>query len=633
MEKEKIIAVAIAVTILSGVIMWQFSERLRPYTLLSVSEIKVEPQGYEGADGEWKGSFWSILMTTDFTDTVGAYKFDESEAEKGDDTVDGEKLVPQSSIEIKIDPHQPYYERPLEIKSTTVTPKTYGAWANMWGQWGKKKDVSIDPVYSGHYEFGTGDWTLHTPFTVTVLKNGVSIGSETIDTVGGVQTVKIGSGSEYVTITDLGKLGTGYGEPQIGNVLYFADDAIFKADTYARNLIKYDGTGSLEEMEGWGDDIYRSTGESFSVYWFGDARWGTYGDDDKSPCGFTYWDRMTPELYKEDELGGWGYLSDWSRKPIAPPILVGDKADLPDVKNDDKSRYKCLTEYLSYKGVKDVTYPSWLSKREVTDDLKMRLYLPFSSANSLIKIQISTELADTIVWQPQVANIKIISFPDLGDISDRKTSYVEVKQESTVASAGTIWLTVDPATAPLSVNPITIGTGTMQPGETKKIPYEILNLGWSEETKLDCTITAEVTNSLGDVTDTATATFSLLQKGVGETTLTVYTLDKETLEYVSGITVTATYDSESKSGITSDGSISWSFGAVQPSVTVTSAETAKYQSASETELLTAGPNSITLELVKHGEEAPWWEEYWWVIVLAIAVVIVIILIVVYKKWW
>lgn len=631
LTRSQIIGIIVLALLLVGAVYY-FQQTLVSYTVFSVSLIEIDPQnpGYEDpATGEWRGSFWVIGMTTSCTDELAAYTFDKAESEKGTNTVGDKTLVPQSTISIVIDPQQPYWERPIEIKSVTVVPTTSGIWQGKIAGWGRRDDVDVDAVYSGHYEWATGYWEAHTPFNVDLYKNGVLIGHKPIDTLGVEDTVRIPeSGDEYITVTDLGKLATGYGDPELGDIMLFSMNEIFKLDTNSKRLVMYDaGVTPHYDDYNWGYDHWTvHPTESYSTYWYGWGRW----DEDNSPAGYEFSD-----LIDQDHIGGWVADDDtfnWKRNPVAPVIFPTEKTKLPT----EKQQYQCLIEYLSSKGVPKIDPYVWKQEKSPeiitessTGAKKLRVYLPFGSMNSLITVKISTELADTIVWEPPVANIQIMDMPDLGQVFDRKTSTITVLQNSSVASSGTVSLTVSPTTAPLSINPSAQGTGTMNPGDIKTLTYEVVNLG--TENQVDFTITAVVKNSLGSVTDTATATGTLEPKGTGETTLTVYTLDKETKEKVSGITVTATYDSQSKSGITTDGAVSWNFGSSQPSVTIQTAETFTYKATSTTKTLVAGPNSVTLELVRQGVEEETPPYLLWALAIAAVVIVSGVSYAAYKK--
>lgn len=608
-------------------------------TIISVSKVEIDPQGYaDPATSEWKGSFWIVTMLTDMTEQVAAIKLGNDDGEPGStyvegsdgtkkystDTVQtGEQVVPQSTVVVKIDPGQPYYERPLEIQQGEYVSDAWGGWMNTLGQAGKTSN-HVSNLDFLHYEWGTGDWTLHTPFKVTLLKNDVEVATETIDTVGGTKIYRIPeTGDEYIHITDLGKLGTGYGEPQLGEILYFSSDYVFQADTTSRKLITHDAGESphsdADQPNGW--SVYGV--DAYSVYWYGYGRW----KDDDTSGPYEHGDGLDA-LVDDGEYGGWELNQidawTWEGRPEKPVVFPGNKPTL--------MTHDCLTEWLDHKGVKRATMPSWLDKMVITYDKKMRLYMPFGSVSSVITIKISTELADTIVWQPLVANFEITDFPDLGDIADRKTSTIKVKCLEGSGS-GTIWLTKSPEDLPISINPPTIGMGNMAPGTEKTFEYEILNLGCEQDTEFS--ITASVTNALGTETDTATVEGTLLEKTGAETVLTVKTVYQGDGSAVTGIVITVQYAENSKSGLTNtqgQGTITFSLGSYEGSVKVTSASTATYKPKEVTVNVVSGQQTtVVLELYKYEDPELDWMQYLPWLLLAVAVTVVALVLVKKRK--
>lgn len=627
--KEKTLLVAVAVAVLVSALAFSYVEVLRPHTLLSVSNVHIEPQGYEDkVTGEWTGSFWVILMTTDMTDAVASYKFDNIEAEKfGNDEISGQKLVPQSEVLIKIDPQRPYWERLLERKSYMVYPKTYGMWLNKLqagiGQW---TSYSVSQLDASLYIWGSGYWTAHTPFKVTIYKNGEVIGTQTIDTVGGTKTVTIRNPSdntEWVAIKDLGKLGTGYGEPVVGDIVYFSGDNVFK---YSDQLIR--------EIQ------YDESDYSYSNYWFGGGdvylghakrAFGTvsgvvkrFGDD--SPAHYFFSGAEKYPVSSNDFPGS--YRSDdtfnYRVKPLAGSIF-SDKSD----GEYDPYGYS-LVNYLKVKrNYATVDLDVWKQGVTKTASNNIRIYMPFGSMSSLITCQISTEIADTIVWKPSVANLKIVEVGDIGEVGDRKSCYVKVRQESTIGASGTLWLSIEPSDLEVSVNPQTIGVD-LEPNEEATYTFEVVNLAINE--RVSATLRVKATNSLRTVTDEKTQKFTLLPKGVGATSLTVYTKDKETREEVNGIAVTIRYDSSGDTQHTSGGAWTWDLEGYQGTVHVATAETSTYKSASDSKQISQGINELTIELVKHGAPEP--EFPWWVVIVVVAVVVAVaVIVIVYKKYW
>ena len=47
---------------------------LTPLTVISVSHLNIDPQGYlDPNDNEWSGSFWSIEMLVDVSDQIAGF--------------------------------------------------------------------------------------------------------------------------------------------------------------------------------------------------------------------------------------------------------------------------------------------------------------------------------------------------------------------------------------------------------------------------------------------------------------------------------------------------------------------------------------------------------------------------------
>jgi len=557
-------------------------------------------------------------MITDCTDQIAAYEFDNTVSDDyGQDKIGDKKLIPTATIEIKINPEQPYWERPLEVHSYNVYPETSAFWSNWIGQWGKWEEWQIPRLDVDVWQFGTDYWTLHTPFKVAVYKNGELIGetAEPIDTIGGVETLRIPtSGEEYITIQNLGQIGWGYTEPTF-DILMFSESTVFHCSDSLINRINYDAV-----------DL------SYSNYWFGGGQhyqmeWGSkmrvvqrFDDECTSPghhfldpdlFGRVFHRPVTDESFPGNERDG-----QYNAKPISADIWN----DQPYLNPYGKSLVNYLKQYHD-----TVNLNVWKQGYRVHDS-KLKINLPFGSMSSLVTLKISTELADTIVWNPQVGNFKVTDFHEIGDIPDRKFGYIKIKQLSDVDSSGSVIFSVSPSNLPVDVNPPTIGTGTMTLGEEKILTFEMTNLG--TETELTGTLTATINNSIGSVTDQRSVGFTLLVKGAGNTVLTVYTLDKNTRAYVSGISLIVNWEGGSTTGITSEGSWTYDFGAVHPLVTVTSAETPTYKSASDSKPLEVGTNSITLELIL--QTAP--PEFPWIWVLIIVVVIVVVVLAVIIYW-
>jgi hypothetical protein len=364
---------------------------------------------------------------------------------------------------------------------------------------------------------------------------------------------------------------------------------------------------------------YEST---FAYYWYG-GKWdmsgnivefNNYWKDDGGPCVFKSIGGIG--TYTVPDERGWEDASDTlfiRRKPVRPVLF-------PPAKENCYSLIGFL-EHVT-KAQKPLM-PSWEPNANNVEFVKtdeqngfLRVYCPWGSFTPLIDVRISAELADTIIWEPQVANIKIQECPsDIGDVGERKTVSLTLRQDSTVASSGTV--KISPVTSGLywDFEPQTFGTGTMNPGDTKTFTFDVVNLGQPANTKFWFNVS--IFNSLGQLTDSKLVTGTLLERTPQGSTLLVRTIDKETRLDVNGIHVIVNYDTMSKEGWTSSGTVAFDFGGGTPTVTISTTETLVYKSATAIKQLSQGQNEVTLELERIGTPPP--QDYWLWIVIGIIV--------------
>ena len=590
-HKKLIIALLITLTIIVVALL-----PLRRYTIISVSQIRIEPEGVDNpSTEEVEGYYWVVAATTDISDQVAFVDILENGTEA---TVDDKKVVTESTISIKIRPHKPYWEIPVNWEPIKVYPTTYRTWINKLSAglaFGRDTDVYVPAKYLTVYTFAAENWEAHTPFTIYVYKNGELIGSKYVDTVGGTETITIVNPSdsrERITITNLGKIGAAY-------QLALPRLALIESTTYAYDenvvdqILKYDNTQL-----------------SFSCYWFGPPTTLMDGD--------TYYNR-----WKEDNSP----IGFWARDTLVGTVMDLDKIQTPGwMSDDDFWNLKQKPKEASFNDI--IRYVERHYKRQNIDVWgmgatiiggKLRVYMPYGAMSSLITIRISSELADTVVWKPPTANIKVMDYPsDLGDIGEEKTFMVIFKQESAETSTGKITLTIEPQDLPVAVIPDTLSP-TLDPGATLVQYFKIKNLGATSKTDGWLVITCtELTT--GSITDQVKIPFTLLPRAQTTTTLEVYTIDKETGEKVSGIPVVLRYDTKSDLKYTDQGVIIWDLGGYTGTVSVTSGETAIYKSASATKTITPRTiNTITLYLEKREAPPPPIPE--WIIYVVVACII------------
>jgi hypothetical protein len=492
-------------------------------TPLAVSTIYIEPTGYEDTSThEWKGSFWVITATTDTKESFVFYQFNETEASSfGQNKIDNKAIVPIATIKITITPRQPYWERPLRAEDPwMVYPKTYGTYRNYITKLPSKiEETYVEALYAEVLSCGVDDlWTRHTPFDVTVEKIGTNPFTQTerVDTIGGTEILVLtnpADSSEKLMISNLGQLGTGYGQPSIDEIIIFekGTESIAFDRTKVENAIKYgrnlDTGGVLSD-------------ESYAFYWFGggstylapssheEVRWYF---DDKSPAHAVYIGALEYRKLVEDSDFPGSYRDDgpnfWDERalPIAADIWDDNVATNPIGLS--------LINYLKQKikGEVDLN-KSWGQGWTITEGNKLRIYMPSGAASSLITIKISTELADSVVYQPIVGNGKIEqAFWDSTKttkslIKDNETAVLKVKQYASKTSKLTVTPSI-PANVPVSVSPL-MDSAIVDPNAVHTFQFEIRNLG--TQVNQSSTVTFTITNDLGTVTDTATLDFDLI---------------------------------------------------------------------------------------------------------------------------
>jgi LEA14-like dessication related protein len=494
---------------------------------LAISNIRIEPTGYEDpSTQEWKGSFWTITATTDTRESFLFYTFNETEASSfSNNKIEDKTVVPNATIKITITPKQPYWERPLVGDRWLVYNQTYGTYVNWLTKLADKITGTSVPALYADVLCSDVDalWTKHTPFEITLEKIGANafIQTQSMDTVGGTETVVITNphdSSEKLLVTNLGQLGTGYGQPSISDIL------IFKRDS---QLVAFEKS-MVEKAIKYGRDM--QTGgvlapENYAFYWFGggstyptkssheEVRWYF---DDKSPAHAVYkggpfgiGEYRSP--VEDSDFAG-SYRSDgpyfWDKRAL--PIAASIWDDNPNTNPLGDSLVTYLGRVFGSVDLDAYWRQGWF----ITNDNKLRIPMPSGSASSLITVKISTELADSVVYQPISGGGKFEeafwSAEGSGSttcaIQKNNTAILKVKQLSTQTSK----ITVKPSTSgnvPISVTPF-MDSAIMGPQSTKEFRFEVKNLG--TETKQTSTITFQVTNDLGGLTDTRTLEFELL---------------------------------------------------------------------------------------------------------------------------
>jgi hypothetical protein len=653
-----LVALALSLIIIALLIEVQFTGM----TMLTAQQINVNSQGYESG-GKVKGTFWSILMSASYNDQVSFYQFDDSDVPTGL-TWNGKDVEVKNRIKIEIDPSRPYYERSIVKKSYQITPKAY---RNYVGPsrlvYGRDEGVNEVPaLMSDVYETSTSTWELHTPFTLRVYKNDVLVGTQTLDLfASGIapninvalngKDVKIGTTSDYVMFESLGALLGGYESPNWASVIGWSNQYLYLNSPTIQKALHNPypiGDGQTESTTWMNAVDYQGT---YAWYWYGkedpDMHWNWYWRDDGTPCPIQAGVGYGTIVQTAGQVRGWKQDPNppvtYTRVNPIKPVLFPSQ----EVGSDYTGKYS-VTEFLDIRGAQKIAtgslMPSWEPNPSNihVDDPKgqLRIYLPYQSYNPLFVIRISSELADTVIWEPLVSNIKFIEVNgrtdttaeveiDLGEIADRKSVSFKVRNEGNIAASGTVSVQPIDQNVSWAFEPRAQGTGTMQPGEEKVFTFDVVDLTTTEKGTFK--FKAIITNVLGAITDSRTFKATLLPRGVGGVLLYVRAVDKNSTLDVAGHRIVLTFNdaTQSREAFTPS---TFDFEGATPYVTVTAPETLKYKAASQSKQLEVGLNTITLELEPIGYVPPPGGFDWtWIIVGVIFAVAAVVMVFLYSK--
>ena len=602
MKVKRKVWAACAVLVIVAILLMQFYP-LSLLSVFSVSQITLQQQGYEdSATHEWQNSYWVVALVTDTLEHYEgiSYSFSDEEAQ-GANTIGEKTLVVNSEIKVTIIPEKPYYERSMQYVTYTVYPKTYGAYMNkvstsLIGKLGE--ETAIPELKATVLQFTTESWKLYTPFRIQLYKNGVLKDEKSVNTLGGTETIILTADpGETLRVQNLGKLGTGLGEPRFGDVIKFDDAHIFKIQGNILAEIQYDV------------DTY-----SYSRYWFGGGPYyyavSTYGSGpvirwpDGTPANYWLWsginqpmdNYMFPGVYRADAA------FDYWMRPVAAHVFNDKEKDNPVAGSPfGYSLVNYLTNLRGHTLYTLSDFDEYNQGIEVKDN-KMRIYLPLSSVNNVVTVWISTELADAIVYQPVSAKgtITAVDWLGSGEISDKDVAIVAVKQDG--KDGGRITITASGMTGyPMSVSPVTDSI-ILKYGESHTFFFTATNLGTG--TAQTGSLRFTLTNDMGEQTDQKTLGFKL-QPQIGDQTILTVTLHDRDGFKPSGILVTLNYGVNSKSGVTSNGYVTFDLGTYKGGVSIATQETDAYRAASTTATVSAGQNSVYLQLQKKGQLSLW----------------------------
>ncbi len=436
--------------------------------------------GEEDNAGNWKGGYWTFTVSVDQADSlVGRITLPANTSSvKGEA---GSEVKTKKTIEIQIAPKKAYYRRLLKlapIEDRIVSPKVYKAGINkISGVGWYDKAVSIDPVVAEYYEWAEPSWQKYTTFDVSVYIEGQLLGTTTFNTETGTKDLTIDTTKGTMLIKNLGRLEGDYTEPQLpSEVVIFNEDYIFSDD--AIQYIRFDHG---RQVKYWGSDksmlMYIENSRAYSTYWWGTVRWNpasTEAEVADSPAPFNNpqwygYDIIAPEKGWKGCDGTW----DYAREPVRPLIYPEE---------GDNSLIWYINKMCSSGNIADTWLTGYDWHIESKDDKPQAIVvdIPFGaySGSPIVTFYIPTELAETFVYRPEIADVRIQNAVWLDgseiDAAGKKKCQLELKQYARVTSSAAIY--AETTTTRASVKPMSTVV-TMAPNETKTVTFEVSNLG------------------------------------------------------------------------------------------------------------------------------------------------------------
>jgi len=487
-------------------------------TLMFVADCKatvitpptsIQLDGGNEVNGIWKGGYWTFTCAVDQADSLIGNVILPVNTTKAYDN--GTKIETRKTVEIDITPTKAYYKRTLrlmDIDDRIVSPATYFGGLNYLGFGGYDTSKGINPVVVNTYTWAEQGWQKYTIFTVTIEVDGQTIGQTTLNTEQGINSIVIPTSKGNVLIKNLGRLEGDYTEPQTAiDIVIFDNRYIYSGD--ALRYIRYDHGRTWHY---WITDrqyvTYIEDSEAFSTYWWGTCRWNPNANIDdsvkSSPAPFKFIGGTTG-FEIADPTKGWkaeDYFGGLGRMPVLPNIF-------PDNGSDS------LIEYLNMKTSGGNIAKTWLQgyndwhfeyqngqPSAVVVDLPWGAY----SGSPIVTFYIPSELADTWVYHPPIANVKIdkAEWTNGNDIKTNATCRLTLHQESTITSSTVITAKTDNRA---TVTPRSI-TLTMQPNTIQTIDFQVSNLGVTDDTSGQ--VSFIVTRSWdGQQTDSTTLSYTL----------------------------------------------------------------------------------------------------------------------------
>jgi len=657
-QQKKFITVVLLVILLGAAVY--YLETYQGLTWITVQKIEVDPQGYPDANGMWKGSFWAMTTALSASDDLAGFTVPVNQTDTETVNGTGYTFHTGASIEIRVDPDLPYLLRRIRAVPYQVTPLTYRSWMNkiLPNGGATPGEADAQAVNAITYDWAETGWEVHTPFWVTILKDGVEVAHVQLDN-GGNQTtaiIPVPSIGKAIRIENLGYLSGVYTEPQVpimGQMAFFSHDYAYDMASAFR-YISYDKGVSFDPALLIGDQLERirdGSSDAYSLYWYGQYyRWAAKYYAWMPPAGYkpavgTVWGGVS--MIDTDRYGGWKASDDtwtYKRDPIAPVIFPADKSQLPA----DKRAYYSLTEFLEFKGVANLatglfqTFDSWILD---TVNMQVKVNIPWGAYGvPLITFRVPTELADTWVDRPQISNVQpALVWASTGTkyqpnliVNDKIVC--TLTQMSSVKSSVRVYASVN--IPQLAVWP-SQRTETLSPGESVIVYFDVTNAGVPADIEFKVTVQCYEMYS-NTLTGEDSVTGIAKKFNVQQTLLRITVIDplKTGNLWVSGISVQIQYPA---TGGTTQSGFSDQYGVIQwtlatsgvpysGDVSISTMETFTYKASFQTVSVAPGiPKEVTVSLVRQGAPPPSTIPWEWIVVGSVIAVMAASVVVLAKR--
>lgn len=620
-----LVAVAAAVGMLGGPLG----------TIISINQIYVDASGGTDQNGKLTGSFWNIVAAVTTNDVVSGVTL--PKGTNGSTIINGiqEIVHTNATVEIRIDPQQPYLTRKIKRVDVMVSPKTYRSWGLKPAGVDIDKQISVSAVTLTYYTWDEPQFRIYAPYDISVYQNGVLIGTKTINTEGvaAIQTVDTSAGT--IRIENLGGLTGNYLTPNVpsqisfwsGGKNYVYDWAQCNSYVPYDQGVTFDPTGLVTDKMNF---IRQGSSNAYSLYWYGQYYRWVPALGDNSPAGFQTAGYGAAPI-DQNLYGGWMAVDDfWAyhRDPVAPPIYPTDKSSLPA----DKKQYKSLTEYIEGKGVANLAYglfSQWQSWEINPSQFYVRINIPWGAYQvPIVNFRVPTELADTWIDKPPISNVRVSATWDrtgTKSIEILNTERIRVDLTQLSQQLSGCHLTATSSVTNAHVYPPDMTVPSMAPGENRTVYFDVTNSGTTIETAVVITIVSYDTYANQEKSrDSITGTL-LVNVGQEETVLRLLCKDSVTKSPVVGAHVQIVYPpgaGTQKDGFTTnDGSIQFLVSGSGTSgytgqVFIQVPESTKYKEYDATIGVSPGTKEYQIDLVPKGQPEGDWSWIFWVIGIA-----------------